>query len=218
MIRALLIRELRLASRNAAGTGLTLAFMALFVVLCGLALGGAAPDLGPGLLWLAATLSALLGLDRLYQPDQASGALAQMHIAGASGSTIALSKALAFALTALLPLILIVPLLAPLMGLGASATTGVVVSLIVGLPALTAYASFTAALLAGERGGGVLGVLLTAPLLIPVLVFGIEAAQAWPVAGFSAVEIRILAGLSLIGVAVGGAGTVAAIAANRGPR
>ena len=217
MIGTLLKRELRLAARNAAGTGLTLAFMALFVLLCGLALGGAAPRLGPGLLWLAATLSALLGLDRLYQPDQRSGALAQMHLAGVSGTSIAAAKTLAFTLTSLLPLIVLTPLLAPLLGMDASLTTGVVVSLLVGLPALAAYASFTAALLSGQRGGGVLAVILTAPLLIPVLIFGVEAAQAWPSAGLAAVQIRILAGLSLIGIAVGGPGTVAALAANRGP-
>ena len=95
---------------------------------------------------------------------------------------------------------------------------GVVFSLLVGLPGLAAYASFTAALLSAQRGNGVLGIILTAPLLIPLLIFGIEAALIWPEAGLGAMQFRILAGLSLIALAVGGLCTFAAIAANRGPR
>jgi heme exporter protein B len=224
MIRALILRELRLALRQAGGTSLSLAFMALFVLLCGLALGGdsigTSADNGPlgiGLLWLAVTLSILLGLDSLYQTDQRQGVLAQLYLAGVSSVALAAAKMLVFALIYILPLIAIVPLLAPLMGLNTDQMSGVVISLLFGMPGLTAYASFTAALLAAQRGNGLLGVLLTAPLLVPLLIFGVDAAQAWPVSGFAAVQFRILAGLSLIGIAVGGLGTVAAIAANRGP-
>ncbi|WP_298911721.1 heme exporter protein CcmB [uncultured Algimonas sp.] len=216
MMRAILLRDLRLAARGASGTGLSLAFMALFVLLCGLALGGSQPALGPGLLWLAATLSALLGLDRFYQPDQETGALAQMHHAGASETAIATAKCLSFALTAIIPLILAAPFLALLLGMDGPSITGTVLSLIVGAPALTAYASVTGALLAGQRSGGVLAVILTAPLLIPVLIFGTEAANVFAADGLATVQFRILAGLSFIAVALGLPATVAALAANRG--
>ena len=217
MIRVMLARELRLALRDASGVSLSVAFMALFILLCSLALGGAQPRLGPGLLWLGAALSALLGLERLYQPDQRSGALAQFHLAGVSGTALATAKALAFTLTTLLPLLVVTPPAALLLGMSGAQIAGTVLSLLVGLPALAAYASFTASLLCAQRGGGVLAVILTAPLLLPVLIFGVEAAQAWPAQGLGAVQFRILTGLSLVSVAVGGSGTVAAIAANRGP-
>lgn len=216
MIRALLIRDLRLAARGASGSGLALAFMALFVLLCGLALGGSQPALGPGLLWLAATLSALLGLDRYYQPDQQIGALAEMHLAGVSGISIAVGKCLTIALTGLAPLIIVSPFLALLLGMEGPAIIGTIISLLIGGPAIIAYASVTAALLAGQRGGGVLAVILTAPLLIPVLIFGTEAAVAFPTDGLAAVQFRILAGLSFIALSLGLPATVAALAANRG--
>ena len=217
MIRTLFIRELKLAARGATGTGLSIAFMALFILLCSLAAGGAQPQLGPGLLWLAATLSALLGLDRLYQPDQESGALAQFYLAGVPGLSVVIAKSLSFAVTGLLPLLLITPFLALLLGMDSVAITGTVLSLLVGGPTLIAYASLTAALLSAQRGGGVLAVILTAPLLIPVLIFGTEAASAFAVDGLAAVQFRILAGLSFIAVAVGVPLCVAALAANRGP-
>lgn len=216
MIRTILIRDLRLAARGASGTGLSLAFMALFILLCGLALGGSNPGLGPGLLWLAATLSALLGLDRIYQTDQQSGALSQMHLAGTSDLSIVTAKCLSFALTTLCPLILVSPFLALLMEMTGTAITGTLLSLLIGAPAMVAYASVTAALLAGQRGGGLLAVILTAPLLIPVLIFGTEAAHAFAVDGVGAVQFRMLAGLSFIAVALGLPTSVAALAANRG--
>lgn len=217
MIGAILMRDLRLAARGASGTGLSLAFMALFILLCGLAMGGSNPALGPGLLWLAATLSALLGLDRFYQLDQHSGALAQMHLAGTSDLAIVIAKCLAFALTGLLPLILVAPFLALLMEMSGVAIIGTVLSLLIGGPAIVAYASVTAALLSGQRGGGVLAIILTAPLLIPILIFGTEAASAFATDGLGAVQFRMLAGLSFIAVALGLPTSVAALAANRGP-
>jgi heme exporter protein B len=216
MIRAIFMRDLRLAIRGATGTGLSIAFMALFVLLAGIALGGSQPDLGPGLLWLAATLSALLGLDRFYQPDQESGALAQMHLAGVSGLSIVIAKCLSFAVTGLLPLIIAAPLLALLLGMSGPAIIGTVISLLLGGPAIIAYASVTAALLAGQRGAGFLAVILTAPLLIPVLIFGTEAATAFAEDGLAALQFRILAGLSFIAIALGLPATIAALAANRG--
>ncbi len=217
MIGALVRRELRLSLRRGSSIVLPLAFMALFVLLCGLALGGSRPELGPGLLWLAATLSILLGLERLYQPDQSSGALAQLHLAGVGSGSIAAAKAIAFALTTLLPLLLAAPLLALLLGMSGTQIAGTVLSLVVGGPALIAYASVSAALLCAQRGGAVLSVLLSAPLLIPVLIFGVEAAESYPALGLGAVQFRILAGLSLLALALGGPATVAAISANRGP-
>ena len=217
MMSTILKRELRFAVRGASGTGLSLVFMALFVLMCGIALGGSQPMLGPGLLWLAATLSALLGLDRLYQPDQETGALAQMHLSGASGFAIAMAKGLSFAITSLAPLILATPLLALLLSMDGSAIIGTILSLLIGAPAITAYASVTAAILAAQRGSAVLAVILTAPLLVPVLIFGTEAANAFAADGIDAVQFRILAGLSFIAVALGTPATVAALAANRGP-
>ncbi len=217
MIGALIKRELRLSLRRGSSVVLPLTFMALFVLLCGLALGGSRPELGPGLLWLAATLSVLLGLERLYQPDQASGALAQLHLAGISSVSIAVAKACAFAISTLLPLLLAAPLLALILGMSGGQITGAMLSLVIGGPALIAYASVSAALLCAQRGSAVLSVLLSAPLLIPVLIFGVEAAQSYPTLGLGAVQFRILAGLSLLALALGGPATAAAISANRGP-
>lgn len=217
MMLTVLARELRLTGRKASGALLSLAFFALFILLSGLALGGARPQLAPGLIWLALTLSALLSLDTLYRADQETGALRHMHLAGVSGSAIAIAKAAAFLLTVCVPLIAATAILAPLLSMTPRLTMGVMMSLIIGAPALAVYAGFTAALLCAQRGANILGVIITAPLLVPILLFGIEAAQSFPEAGLGTLQFRILAGLSCIASALGVPATMAALAANRGP-
>lgn len=217
MIWQLLLRELRLVRRQAFGTLLSLTFFALFIMMSGLALDGIAPSLAPGLVWLAVTFSALLSLDNLFQSDQECGALRHIHLAGVSGTTIVTAKSVAFFLTNSIPLILVTVGLSPLLGLSGDALTGLILSLLLGLPALTAYATLSAALLCGQRGTGLLGLIITLPLLVPIVLFGIEAAQSYPIDGIAALQFRILAGLSCISIALGVPASVAALAINRGP-
>lgn len=75
---AILRRDLALALRVGGGGGLALVFYLMLVTLVPFALG---PDLallariGPAILWLAAVLATLIGLDRLFQSDDEDGSL-----------------------------------------------------------------------------------------------------------------------------------------------
>lgn len=215
MIITLLKRELMLARRQASGTLISLVFFSLFILLSGLALDGIDPEFAPGLIWLAVTLSALINLDHLYRPDQECGALRHFHLAAVSPFAIVSAKTIRFFLTGCLPLIGATLILSPLLNMAPDALTGLLIALIIGTPVLAAYASFTAALLCSQRGSSLLGLIITVPLIIPVLLFGIEAARAYPIGGLAALHFRILAGLSCIAVALGIPASVAALAANR---
>lgn len=216
MFAQLLKRELTLTLRNAAGTALSVAFFALFIVLSGFALDGIPASAAPGLVWLAITFSALLSLDRLYRPDHECGALRHFHLAGVGTSTLVVAKTVAFILTGCAPLLLSVLIMSPMLNLSGSNLAGLFIALMIGLPAIAAYASFSAALLCGQRSAGLLGVIITTPFLIPILIFGIEAALAFPVDGIDALQFRILAGLSCIALALSMPMSMAALAANRG--
>ena len=81
---ALLIRDLRLATRAGGGFGLGLAFFLLVAVLVPLGVG---PDpktlakIAPGILWVGALLACLLSLDRLFALDAEDGSLDLLAIA-----------------------------------------------------------------------------------------------------------------------------------------
>src|SRR5580698_10443625 len=75
---ALFLREWRIAQRIGGGASIGAMFFLILVTIMPFALG---PDLvllgriGPAILWVAALLSTLLALDRLFQSDADDGSL-----------------------------------------------------------------------------------------------------------------------------------------------
>src|SRR3954453_8990190 len=95
---AIVARDLKLAARIGGSGALGLVFFLMLVTLVPFALG---PDLnllariGPAILWLAAVLATLIGLDRLFQADEEDGSLDLLCAAPAPLELIVLAKAVA---------------------------------------------------------------------------------------------------------------------------
>ena len=92
---ALLKRDLSLAYRQRAELMQPMLFFVLVISLFPLAVGPEPKTLqliGPGVIWVAAILSSLLGLERLFRDDFADGSLEQLILSGVSLSGIALIK------------------------------------------------------------------------------------------------------------------------------
>lgn len=215
---AILKRDLALAARAGGGGELALVFFLTIVVLVPFALG---PDLnllsriGPAILWLGALLSVLIGLDRLFQADEEDGSLELIRASSLPLEGAVLAKGLAHWLTTGLPLALASPLLGLLVALPGEGVLPLFATLLVGTPALSFIGAAGAALAASLKRGGLIVPVLVAPLTIPVLIFGVSAANA---ALGGTVPFRtpflILAALSLASIVVG---TLAASAALRQP-
>jgi heme exporter protein B len=213
---ALLARDLRLAARIGGSGALSLIFFLMIVTLVPFSLG---PDLnllsriGPAILWLAAVLATLIGLDRLFQADEEDGSLDLMIASPLPLELVVLAKVLAHWLTTGLPLALASPLFGllvalDLVGMGAMAAT-----LMVGTPALTFVGAVGAALTVSIRRGGLLLAILVLPLMIPTLIFGVSAANSalGGTVPFTT-PLLVLAALTLVSLVVG---TFAAAAALR---
>jgi len=172
---ALLIRDLRLATRAGSGSALAIAFFATVATLFPLALG---PDLrllagiGGGVLWVAAVLAALLSLDRLFQADFDDGTLDVLALAPSSLESLAAAKILAHWLVTGLPLTILSPLAALTFGLDKLAGETLLFSLLIGSPALSAIGAIGATLTVAIRRGGLLLPLIILPLLVPAVIFG----------------------------------------------
>lgn len=179
-MRALVLRELRLALRAGGGGGLALAFFALVVAIAPLGIGSGAEvlrPLGPGLLWIAALLACLLSLERMFARDFADGTLDLLASAPVPLESVVLSKAAAHWLLTGAPLALAAPVLGVLMQLTVSDGGWVALTLLLGTPALSLIGAFGAALTAGLGRGGLLLPVLMLPMTVPVLIFGTEAAR-----------------------------------------
>lgn len=175
---ALLIRDLRLAIRAGGGFGLGLGFFLILAVLVPLGVG---PDTGtlaliaPGILWVGALLACLLSLDRLFALDHEDGSLDLLATSPIPLEGVVAVKALAHWLTTGLPLALAAPVLGILLNLPGPAYLPLVLSLLLGTPALSVIGAFGAALTVGLKRGGLLMSLLVLPLYVPTLVFGAQA-------------------------------------------
>ncbi len=134
--------------------------------------------MGPGVLWVTALLAVLLSTPRLFAADHAQGFLEQMLLAPHPLPILVLVKTVACWLTIGVPLTLAAPVLALQFNLSAYAAGWLTLTLAVGTPALILIAAVSAALVLEVRGAGALTALITLPLYVPILVFGVGAAAA----------------------------------------
>jgi heme exporter protein B len=213
---ALVARDLKLAARIGGSGALGLVFFLMLVTLVPFALG---PDLnllariGPAILWLAAVLATLIGLDRLFQADEEDGSLDLLRAAPVPLEVLVLAKVVAHWLTTGLPLALASPLFGLLVALSPAGMGATLATLLVGTPALTFVGAVGAALTASLRRGGLIVALLVLPLMVPTLIFGVSAANAATGGTVPfATPFLILLALSLIAAVVA---TFAAAAALR---
>jgi heme exporter protein B len=178
---ALLIRDMRLSVRVGGGALMGALFFLIVVTMMPFAIG---PDLallgriGPAILWLGALLASLLALDRLFTMDHDDGSLDLLMMGRMPLELAVMAKAIAHWLTTGLPLVVITPVLGLMLNVELRAMGSVALTLLAGTPALTFIGLIGAALSVTLRRGGLLLAVLVLPLTIPVLIFGVAAANA----------------------------------------
>jgi heme exporter protein B len=214
-VKALLVRDMRLAVRLGGGAPMGVLFFLIVVTLMPFALG---PDLallrriGPAILWLGALLASLLALDRVFAADHEDGSLDLILTSRLPLELTVAVKALAHWLTTGLPLVIAAPVLALFLDLDPPAMAAVALTLLVGTPALTFIGTVGAALAVTLRRGGLILAVLVLPLTIPVLIFGIAAANAAVIGPMPFGQpFTILCALSLISFVIGPFAAAAAL-------
>ena len=178
---SLFLREWRIARRIGGGASVGAVFFLILVAIMPFALG---PDLnllaklGPAILWIAALLSTLLGLDRLFQADADDGSLDMLVNSALPLELVVLIKCAAHWAASALPLILVSPLFGLMLAMDGRPLALVALTLLAGTPALTMIGAIGAALTVSLRRGGLLMAVLVLPLSIPILIFGVSAASS----------------------------------------
>jgi heme exporter protein B len=214
-LAALMMRDMRIAVRLGGGAPIGVLFFLIVVTLVPFAVG---PDLallrriGPAILWLGALLASLLALDRLFAADHEDGSLDLILMSRAPLELAIAAKGLAHWLTTGLPLVIASPVLALFLDLDAPAIGAVALTLLVGTPALTFIGVIGAAFAVTVRRGGLILAVLVLPLTVPVLIFGVAAANTAIVGPvpFGA-PFTILCGLTLMSLVVGPFAAAAAL-------
>ena len=198
--RCIVTRDLLLALRRRSDVATALLFFVIVASLFPLGIG-AEPNLlrsiAPGVIWVAALLSSMLSLGRLFAADHADGTLEQMLLGATPLGVVVLAKTFAHWLVAGLPLVAIAPLIALQYDLPAALYGVLALSLALGTPVLSMIGAIGAALTLGLRGGGVLLALLVLPLYVPVLIVGAGAVEM-AAAGLGAGAQLLLLGAALV--------------------
>lgn len=173
-------RDLRLGLRQGSDAAIAVVFFLLTVVLFPLGIGPEPQVLGriaAGIVWVAALLSALLTLERLFQSDLEDGSLELLSLTQLPLEMVVLAKASGHWLMTGLPVVMLAPVLALLLQMDGEGLLPLVLSLLVGTPCLSLLGAIGAALVLGARRGGPLVALLILPLYIPILIFGAGAVE-----------------------------------------
>lgn len=193
-------RDLLLAMRRRSDVLTVLLFFVIVVSLFPLGVGpepALLRTIAPGVIWVAALLASMLALSRVFSQDFADGTLEQMLLSATPLSVIVAGKVLAHWLITGLPLVLLAPILALQFDLPQKFLGELMLSLLLGTPALSLIGTIGAALTLGLRGGGALLALLVLPLYIPVLIIGAGSLDA-AAAGLGAGAHLLLLGAFLV--------------------
>ena len=175
---ALLKREIRIAWRAGGGAMTGVLFFLAVVTAFPFAVG---PDtkllshLAPAILWIAALLASLLGLERMFAQDREDGSLDILVMQNHPLMATFFVKAVAHWAMAGLPLVLATPLFGLLLNLSPTGMVATMVTLLAGTPAISFIGAAGASVAVKLPRGGMLISVLVIPLVIPVLIFGIAA-------------------------------------------
>ena len=175
---AVIRRELLLVMRRKSEVLTILFFFMIVTSLFPLGIGADTAllrKIAPGVIWVAALLSTMLGL---FASDFADGTLEQMALSPTPLGLLVGGKITAHWLVCGLPLVLLAPVIGIQFDLDTSTLGVLILALLIGTPILSLIGAIGAALTLGVRGGGVLLSLLVLPLYIPVLIFGAGAVYA----------------------------------------
>lgn len=189
-------RDMAIAFRQRAELAQPLMFLLMVVTLFPLGVGPGPETLqriGPGVIWIAAILSSLMGMERLFRDDFNDGSLEQMMLSGAPITLVVSVKVLCHWLVSFVPLLLLSPLLAMFLNLTMTMYAALVLTLILGTPLLSLVGAIAVGLTVGLQRGGLLLALLLIPVFIPLLIFATSAVDS------AALQLPYTAQLAIIG-------------------
>ena len=187
---------------------LSLAFFSITLILLPIGIG---PDknilsnISPGLIWVSIVLTSLLSLNSLFHEDFYDGTLDLYRMGSLSFVEIAFIKSLSHWITNFLPLVIVTPLLSLMVGLPNNLLLYIILSILIGTPALSFIGSMGSALTLSLRQHNLLLPLIVFPLFLPTLIFGSGAISSLVFSGFEEIFLRqmyILAGISGLSVVI----------------
>lgn len=152
-------------------------------------------NIAPGLVWIAMLLALFLSAERFFQDDYDDGIIEQWLVSGYSISLLVGVKMGVHWFINVFPMLVFCPFLALLFGLNGHETYVLMVSLVLGTPAILCLCALASSFSTGLAQKGLIMPLILLPLTIPVMIFGsgalIAAMHGLPVLGYLALLLAM---------------------------
>ena len=213
-LRSIVRRDLLLAWKRPGDVLNPLFFFVMVSTLFPLAVGPSPEQLalsGPGVLWVAALLAALLSLNSLFLSDFEDGSLDQILLSPQPLPLLALGKSVSHWLVSGLPLVIVSPLIAMTFRMPVDTVGILMLTLVLGTISLSLLGSIGAALTVGLNRGNALLSLLILPLAMPVLIFGARTVSLAAADDAVAAGIYFLAAYCMLALSFAPFATAAAL-------
>ena len=161
------------------------------------------PLLAPTVLWITALLAILLSLNNLFREDVEDGFLAQLLLSPTPLGVLIAVKMLAHGLAYLLPLFAALPIFALWYNYPLENFFVLALSLALGAPVILTMGAIAAALSAGLKQSGMILMLITLPMITPILLFGLSMVDM-AASGLSwAAPCDFLLAMAIVSVSIG---------------
>lgn len=174
-------RDLRLGFSRGSEAAVSFFFFFAVISLFPFAFGGEAAMLqkaAPGIIWIAAMLSAFLSLEGVYHRDYDDGTFDLLLVEGASPFFIVTAKMLSHWILSGFLLLPAAVIAAVMLSLPFDAAMVLAFSVSLGSIYMSFLGGFGAVLTFGSRKPGLLLALLALPLFVPMLVLGMAAVES----------------------------------------
>lgn len=179
--RTMLVRDLLLAWRRRGDAMLPVLYAIIVATLFPFALGpehALLARIAGGVVLVTVLLAMLLALDNVFRGDLDDGALEQMLLSPQPLSLLMAARMLAYWLVTALPLLLVAPILAYMLGLQPAVQPVLLLALLLATALLALLGIVLTALTAGTRRSGMLLSLMLLPLAVPIVIFAAGAVGA----------------------------------------
>ncbi|MEW9797671.1 heme exporter protein CcmB [Alteromonas sp. CYL-A6] len=181
LITGVFRRDMAIAFRQKSELVQPMVFLLMVVTLFPLGVGPS-PDvlqrIGPGVIWIAAILSSLMGMERLFRDDFQDGSLEQLILSPVPLWQVAAVKVAGHWLVSFIPLLVLSPLLAMFLNLTSAMYLALMATLLLGTPLLSFTGAIAVGLTVGLHRGSLLLALLLIPVFIPLLIFATSAVDS----------------------------------------
>jgi heme exporter protein B len=175
----IITKEFLLASRSGNEIFMPIVYLLIIIIFFNISISYVAKDimleLLPLMIWISCLLICILNLETIFKEDYDDGTL-EMFLINNDGVELGiLIKILSHWLLSNLPIVIVAPLIAMILGLDVATTLTLFLTLLIGTPTMSLIGSIAAALTISLRKNKILVSIIVLPMYVPILIFGTSA-------------------------------------------